>query len=361
MVRFEDFAKDRIVIFDGGMGTTIQKYEIENEVWQGKNGCNEFLNITAPEIIEEIHTKFLEAGADVIETNSFGATRLVLSEYDLEDKVYEINVKAAQIARKAADKFGKYVAGSIGPGTKLPSLGHISYDDLKFMYQEQISALMDGGIDIVIIETCQDMLQIKAAINAAISVFDEKGKKLPIMVSVTVETNGTMLTGSDLSAVAVTIGSYPIYSLGINCALGPDMMYDHLNNLSQNWGERISCIPNAGLPKTINGKFIYDLPPEKMAKIMKDLITKFPISIIGGCCGTTYEHIKAIKLAIGDTPPPQPFRFELKGFASSIYTATSLTQTPPPALIGERANANGSKAFRELLLKEDFDGMLKIA
>lgn len=357
---FLKFAEGKIVLFDGGMGTTIQTYEIGSEIWNGKNGCNEYLNISAPSIIEEIHTKFLEAGADVLETNSFGGTRLVLSEYGLEEMVYEINFEAARIARRAANKFGKFVAGSIGPGTKLASLGHISYDDLKYMYEEQISALIDGGIDLVIIETCQDMLQIKAAINACRDIFDKKNINLPIMVSVTVETNGTMLTGSDLSAVAATIGSYPIYSLGINCALGPDMMYEHLNNLSKNWGGRMSCIPNAGLPKNINGKFIYDMPPERMGSIVKDLLKQFPISIVGGCCGTTYEHIREIRKVCDVMTAPLPDRFSINGLVSSIYSSSSIEQSPPPALIGERANANGSKAFRELLLKDNFDGMLKV-
>lgn len=360
MNNFLKFAKDRVVLFDGGMGTTIQTYDIGSEIWNGKNGCNEYLNISAPSIIEEIHTRFLEAGADVVETNSFGGTRLVLSEYGIEEMVYDINFEAARIARRAADKFGKFVAGSIGPGTKLASLGHISYDDLKYMYEEQVSALIDGGVDLIIIETCQDMLQIKAAINACKQIFVQKDIELPIMVSVTVESNGTMLTGSDLGAVAATIGSYNIYSLGINCALGPDMMYDHLNNLSNNWGGRISCIPNAGLPKNINGKFIYDMPPERMGGIVKDLLEKFPISIIGGCCGTTYDHIREIRKVCDSVKAPLENRFSIKGLVSSIYSSCTLKQTPPPALIGERANANGSKAFRELLLKDDFDGMLKI-
>ncbi len=360
MGNFIEFAKNKIILFDGAMGTNIQKYNIADDVWRGKNGCNEYLNIVAPQIIEEIHGNFLEAGADVVETNSFGGTRLVLSEYGLEEYVYDINFHAAQIAKKAASKYGKFVAGSVGPGTKLASLGHISYDDLFFMYHEQGVALIDGGVDLFIIETCQDMLQIKAAINGIRKSMEEKKVDLPIMVSVTVETNGTMLTGSDLTAVSATIGSYPIYSLGINCALGPDMMYDSLNTLSNSWGGRISCIPNAGLPMNINGKFVYSMTPERMSEIMDDLLRQFPISIIGGCCGTGYDHIKELRKVCDRHSLPNSSRFLIKGVASSIYSATNLHQDPPPALIGERANANGSKAFRELLLKDDFDGMLKI-
>jgi len=304
------------------MGTTIQQYDIDSEVWSGKNGCNEYLNIAAPHIIEEIHQKFLEAGSDVIETNTFGATRLVLSEYGLEEMVYEINLEAALLARKVADRYNKFVAGSIGPGTKLPSLGHISYDELLKMYEEQVSALVDGGVDLLIIETCQDILQIKSAVNAAKKVFAIKNTKIPIMVSVTVEPNGTMLTGSDLSAVTTIVGSFDIYSIGINCALGPDMMYEHLNNLSNEWGGRISCIPNAGLPQNLNGKFIYDMSPEKMADIMTDLLKQFPISIIGGCCGTTYEHIKALRKVADNIKPPVSCRFIKTGYASSIFHLT---------------------------------------
>ncbi|MGB9730459.1 methionine synthase [Calditerrivibrio nitroreducens] len=357
---FVKFAKDRVILFDGAMGTNIQKYSIPDAIWQGKNGCNEYLNIVAPHIIEEIHGNFLEAGADVLETNSFGGTRLVLSEYGLEDAVYEINLQAAKIARRVADKYGRFVAGSIGPGTKLVSLGHISYDDLFYMYREQSLALMDGGVDLFIIETCQDMLQIKAAINGIRSGMEEKKVNLPIMVSVTVETNGTLLTGSDLSAVAVTMAGYPIYSLGINCALGPDLMYDPLTTLSNSWGGRISCIPNAGLPMNINGKFVYNMEPNRMAEIIDDILNHFPISIVGGCCGTSFEHIREMRKVCDKHKAPLPVRFQVKGMAASIYTSTSLNQEPPPALIGERANANGSKAFRELLIKEDFDGMLKI-
>jgi 5-methyltetrahydrofolate--homocysteine methyltransferase len=360
MGNFVDFSKGRIILFDGAMGTNIQRYSISDDVWQGKNGCNEYLNIVAPNIIEEIHANFLDAGADVVETNSFGATRLVLSEYGLEELVYDINYSAARVARKAADRFGKFVAGSIGPGTKLASLGHISYDDLYLMYYEQATALIDGKVDLFIIETCQDMLQIKAAINGCRKAMYEKNVDLPIMVSVTVETNGTLLTGSDLTAVAATIGSYPIFSLGINCALGPDMMYEPLNTLSSSWGGRISCMPNAGLPMNINGKFVYNMDPHRMGEIIDDLLKQFPISIIGGCCGTSYEHIKELRKVCDRHIAPEPIRFYTKGVVSSIYTATTLHQDPPPALIGERANANGSKAFRELLLKEDFDGMLKI-
>ncbi|KAA0256834.1 methionine synthase [Deferribacter autotrophicus] len=359
---FREFAKDNVVLFDGGMGTSIQKLEIPEDKWNGRVGCNEVLNLTYPEIIEDIHTGFFKAGADVVETNTFGASRLVLSEYNLEDKVYDINFTAAKIARKAADKFeNKFVAGSIGPGTKLPSLGQISFDDLYKMYEEQISGLIDGGVDLLLIETCQDLLQIKSALLAAFNTLNKKDKELPVMVSVTIEQNGTMLLGSDLSAVTTVLRDYPIFSLGINCAVGPDLMYEPLKQLSELWDRKISCIPNAGLPQNINGKFVYDLTPEKMAEIMADLCEKYGLDLIGGCCGTTYEHIAALRMVANSFKPKAKKRYEYKGEAASLYTSTKLMQSPPPTLIGERANANGSKAFRELLLKDDFDGMVNVA
>jgi len=359
---FRTYAKENIVIFDGAMGTTIQTYDLSEDDFGGYPGCNEYLNICNGNLIYEIHSNFLKAGAKVLETNTFGGTRLVLSEFGLEDKVYEINFKGAQIARKAADKFGCFVAGSMGPGTKLPSLGHISYDDLYQMYKEQSNALIDGGIDLFIIETCQDILQVKSAINAVLDTMEEKNVDLPVMVSVTLEQNGTMLLGSDISSVITSLSDYPIFSLGINCSLGPDMMERFLADFRANFKSKISCIPNAGLPETINGKFVYNMTPDKMSAIMYDLVKKYDIDIVGGCCGTTYEHIKKISEKLKTLKPSvKDDNFSAKGLVSSLYTSTSLTQDPPPTLIGERANANGSKAFRELLLKDDFGGMLKVA
>ena len=361
-MKFEEFGKNNLIIFDGAMGTNIQGYNLNNTDFHGYTGCNEYLNISRKDVISEIHTKFLKAGAKVVETNTFGGTRLVLGEYNLEDKVYEINFEGAKIARSVADKFNGYVAGSIGPGTKLPSLGHISYDDLEFMFEEQAIPLIDGGVDLFIIETCQDLLQIKAAINGVFSAQSKKQKSLPVMVSVTLEQNGTMLVGSDISAVIATLTNYDLFSIGINCSLGPDMMVEHLQKIREIYKGRLSCIPNAGLPENINGKFIYNMTPEKMAEIMYGLVQQFDIDIIGGCCGTSYDHIEKICEKVKRfKPSPKQESFKLSGYASSLYSATPIVQTPPPALIGERANANGSKAFRELLLKDDFDGMLKVA
>lgn len=361
MSTFRSFAEKNIVVFDGGMGTTIQEENIPDKYWNNYQGCNEYLNISAPDIMRNIHRKYFQAGADVAETNTFGATRLILNEYGLEDRAYEINLIGATLAREAAGEFSnRFVFGSMGPGTKLPSLSQVSFDDLYEMYKEQSSGLIDGGVDGLIVETSQDLLQIKAALKAIFDNLRAYKLDIPVSVSVTVENTGTMLVGSDISAAAVLISSYPVYSLGLNCGLGPDMMLKPLNILTKYWNRSISCIPNAGLPENVGGRSVYTMTPEKMSGIFEDLITKVPLNIIGGCCGTNYEHIKKLK-KISMKHEPAKAKGSTTGLSSSLYTSTPLEQSPPPALIGERANANGSKAFRELLLDDDYEGMLAVA
>lgn len=358
---FNDYAKDRIILFDGAMGTSIQKYDIGENIWQEYGGCSEWLNIAAPEIIQEIHEQYLRAGADVVETNTFGGTELVMSEYALEDRTYELNLKGAQIARAAADKYGKYCAGSMGPGTRLPSLGQISYEDLYTMYHSQACALLEGGVDLFIIETCQDLLQVKSALNAVFAVKAEKNSDAPVMVSVTVEQNGTMLMGTDIAAVVTLLREYQLFSVGLNCSTGPDLMHNPIHAIAESYNGRISCIPNAGLPENKGGQMVYSMTPENMAGIVEGLIKEFPIGVIGGCCGTTPDHIAALRPVADRNKPKSPMAKPYTGEASSLYTTTALAQNPAPSLIGERANANGSKAFRELLLAEDFEGMLAVA
>jgi len=358
---FKEFSKDRVVLFDGAMGTSIQKYELGDDIWQGYNGCSEWLNFAAPDVIRAIHEQYFEAGADVVETNTFGGTELVMSEYNLQDRTYELNLLGAKIAREAADKYGKFVAGSIGPGTKLPSLAQISYDDLYVMYNNQAKALIEGEVDLFIIETCQDLLQIKATLNAVLDAQKDAKSDLPVMVSVTVEQNGTMLMGSDLSAVVTLIRDFPVFSIGLNCATGPDLMHNPLTTLSKNFDGRLSCIPNAGLPENKGGEMVYSMTPERMAEIVESLIKDFPVGVIGGCCGTTPDHIAALRPVVDRNMMKKPFADEYRGEGSSLYLSTQIEQSPAPALIGERANANGSKAFRELLIAEDFEGMLSVA
>lgn len=358
---FKKYAENRILLFDGAMGTSIQNYEIDEDIWQGNSGCSEWLNHAAPEIIQEIHEQYFEAGADVVETNTFGGTELVMSEYGLQDRTYELNLKGAQIARAAADKYGKFAAGSMGPGTKLPSLAQISYDDLYTMYHSQAEALLEGGVDLFIIETCQDLLQIRSALNAVFDVKEKKNSDAPVMVSLTVEQTGTMLMGTDIAAAVAVLREFPLFSIGLNCSTGPDLMHNPIHALAECYDGRISCIPNAGLPENKNGQMVYSMTPEKLAVIVEELIKEFPIAVTGGCCGTTPEHIAALRGVTDRNKPKKPNAKQYKGEASSLYTSTPLIQEPAPALIGERANANGSKAFREMLLNEDFEGMLAAA
>ncbi|QAR33741.1 methionine synthase [Geovibrio thiophilus] len=358
---FRKFASENIVLFDGAMGTSIQNFEIGEDIWQGKGGCSEWLNIAAPHIIESIHRSYLEAGADVVETNTFGGTELVMREYGLEDMVDELNLKGAQIAVKAAREYGRFAAGSIGPGTRLPSLGQISFDDMQLMYLRQTKSLIQGGVDLLIIETCQDLLQVKAALLGAFDALSEAGADLPVMVSVTVESTGSMLMGTDLSAVCTVLSGYPVHSAGLNCATGPDMMFGPVKTITENWNGDISCIPNAGLPENIGGKTVYSMTPEKLAAIVGELMDKYPVNIVGGCCGTTPAHIKALRTVINNKKRRELVRKPYIGVCASLYTTMPLSQNPAPSLIGERANSNGSKAFRELLLAGDTDGMLAVA
>jgi len=293
-----------LLIFDGACGTNIQTMDIPQSAWEDKEGCNELLNITAPDAIIGLHAAFIEAGAMVLETNTFGATRVVLAEYDLQDRVVEINAAAVENARKAiGDRPDRYVAGSVGPGTKLPSLGHIEHEALAAACAEQCEALVEAGVDLVIIETCQDLWQAKIALIACIEVREKLGKDVPIMISVTVEQTGTMLVGTDIAAATATIEPFPVVSLGLNCATGPADMISRIQYLSHNWPKRISCIPNQGLPEVVDGKTHYPMQPGEFAGHMKHFVEAFGVSIVGGCCGTTPEHIRALVDALDGVRP----------------------------------------------------------
>jgi 5-methyltetrahydrofolate--homocysteine methyltransferase len=302
-----DFDRFPLLIFDGACGTNIQAMELDSAAWQGREGCNEYLNLSAPGAIRELHEGFVEAGAMVLETNTFGASRVVLSEYGLEHRVAEINAAAVANARSAIDgRAGVFVAGSIGPTTKLVSLGHIEPDGLQGALREQAGALVGAGVDALIIETCQDLLQSKLAVVAALEAFEQAGTAVPVFVSLTMERTGTMLVGSDIAAAAVTLEPFPIYGLGLNCATGPGDMESHMRYLFHNWDRRISCIPNQGLPEVVNGKTCYRLTPEAYARQMRRMVTEFGVSIVGGCCGTTPAHIEALVRELqGVSPRPR--------------------------------------------------------
>jgi len=283
---------EKLLIFDGACGTNLQEMVIPDAAWQGCAGCNELLNLTAPETIIALHQSFLDAGAMVIETNTFGAISIVLAEYDLADRTTEINRAAVANARAAIDgRSGCYVAGSVGPTTKLPSLGHITVDALAESLKEQMRALVEAGVDALVIETCQDLLQVKTAVVACYEVLEQAGREVPVLVSVTMERQGTMLVGSDIAAICATLEPFPLFSLGLNCATGPADMTSHIRYLGHNWPGRISCMPNQGLPEVVDGKTFYPMTPGDFARHMRTFIEHDGVSIVGGCCGTTPEHI----------------------------------------------------------------------
>ncbi|NOR50810.1 MAG: 5-methyltetrahydrofolate--homocysteine methyltransferase [Desulfuromonadales bacterium] len=298
------FADEKILLFDGACGTNLQEVAIPDAAWQGCAGCNELLNLTAPEIIVALHESFLDAGAVVVETNTFGASSIVLAEYDLAGRTVEINRAAVANARQAiGDRSGCYVAGSIGPTTKLPSLAHISVDELAASLAEQMRALVEAGVDALVIETCQDLLQAKTALVACFDVLEETGRDIPVLVSVTMERQGTMLVGSDIAAICATLEPFPIFSLGLNCATGPADMVSHIRYLGHNWPGRISCMPNQGLPSVVDGKTFYPMTPEEFVRNMSKFIEGDGVSIVGGCCGTTPEHIRQLAAACANLSP----------------------------------------------------------
>jgi 5-methyltetrahydrofolate--homocysteine methyltransferase len=375
-----------VLVFDGAMGTNLQVQNLTAEDFGGPEyeGCNEYLVVTKPTAVATVHRAFLEAGADVIETDTFGGTSIVLAEYDLADRAYELNQTAATLARKVADEFStpekpRFVAGSMGPGTKLPTLGHIDFDSLKDAYVEQARGLIDGGVDLMLVETCQDVLQIKAALNGIEEAFAQLGKRLPLMVSVTMEQQGTMLVGTEMAAALAILEPYPIDILGLNCATGPDLMKDHVKHLAEQSPFAISCIPNAGLPENVGGQAVYRLTPMELRMSLMHFVEDLGVQVIGGCCGTRPEHIaqlaelakdlrpkerpvRSIQKAEGNvqSPDPRP-ALNYVPSAASIYSTQPYEQDNSFLIVGERLNASGSKKCREMLNAEDWDGLVALA
>src|SRR5579872_1492113 len=305
---FDRLLQKKVLIFDGATGTNLQLHNPTVDDYAGKEGCTEILLETHPEWIEDLHASFFKAGCDIVETNSFGANRIVFAEYGLEDRVHEFNQKAAALAKKVAQQFStpdqpRFVAGSMGPGTKLPSLGHTTFDIIRKNYAEQAAGLIDGGVDVLLIETCQDILQTKAAAVGVMDALAAAKKDLPIMVQVTVETTGTLLLGTEMAAVITAMAPYPIASLGMNCATGPQEMSEHVRTLSQQWARPISVLPNAGLPENDKGRAVYKLTPDQLAGHLKDFITSYGVNIVGGCCGTTPAHLAEVVKAVGPLSP----------------------------------------------------------
>jgi 5-methyltetrahydrofolate--homocysteine methyltransferase len=368
MKQFLEILKDKVIVFDGATGSNLQTYNLTADDFGGREleGCNEYLCISKPEVVKKLHTYFLEAGADVIETNSFGSASIVLNEYNIPHLDYELSKKAAEIAKQCALSFStntkpRFVAGSIGPTTKLPSLGHISFDDMQESFYRQMNGLFDGGVDIFCIETCQDLLQIKCALNAAEKLFREKRKKLPVIVSVTVETMGTMLMGTEISAALTTLEPYDLIDIiGMNCATGPKEMEENVRYLCQNSPKPVFCMPNAGIPENIGGKAHYHLTPDELGKWMKLFSSEFGVNVVGGCCGTNADHIKTLS-TLSESLTPAERKWNYTESVSSLYSTSVMTIDPAPVLIGERCNANGSKQFKQLLEKNDYDSMVNMA
>ncbi len=350
--------RKRVLVMDGAMGTQIQARSVPASAWQGKEGCNELLCVTAPDIIRDIHRAYFAAGSDAVETNSFGGSAVTLGEYDLSARTVEINRAAARIAKEAAKECStpdrpRFVFGSIGPGTKLPTLGQISFDALCDAIQKQAEGLIDGGADGLLIETCQDLLQIKAAIVAARKALGSR-RDIPLYVSVTVEQTGTLLIGSNIGAVVAALAPMDVEILGLNCATGPDAMRIHLDYLAQNWPGLLGCMPNAGLPKMEKGQVFYPLGPDAFAAAFAPMAKEIGLHIVGGCCGTTPDHIRKLCDAMGRFAAPER-RVKPPEQATSVFAPVDLSQEPPPLYVGERANATGSKKFRDALLANQYD------
>ncbi len=364
MTTLETLLRDKVLLLDGGMGTQIfaRKPTVEDYGGAVLEGCVDLLTERRPQWIREIHESYFHAGADAVETNTFGANPLVLGDFGLSAKAYELNVQAASIAKEVARSFDRprFVIGSVGPGTKLITLGHVSYKDLLASYRVQMDGLLDGGADAILIETCQDLGQIKVAVRAAREAMAAKQHKIPIWVQATVETTGTLLVGSEISAVLASVEPLDIDVLGLNCGTGPDEMHAHLQTLSEASPFFISCLPNAGLPENRGGQVVYPLAPEPFVQKVLHAASEFGIAILGGCCGTTPDHIRALAPGVEklNAPTRTP---KLERSAASLYQSVALKQEPAPLIVGERTNANGSKKFRDLLAAEDWDGMITLA
>ena len=360
-----DAIKTRVVVADGAMGTMIQDASPTMDDFQNYEGCNEILNVTRPDIISSIHAQYLKAGAEAIETNTFGANFANLAEYGIEDRIEELALAGAQVARQVADDFStdekpRYVLGSVGPGTKLPSLGHEKFSVLRDAYQKQTVGLLNGGVDAILIETAQDLLQAKSAVIGAKRAMKSLDIYVPIIVSVTIETTGTMLLGSEIGAALTALSALGIDSIGLNCATGPTEMSEHLRYLSKYSNLPVTVMPNAGLPILGPHGAHYPLTPVELATAQLQFVNDYGAGLVGGCCGTTPAHIQAVADAVAGKKPARPTLIVEPGLAS-LYQHQPFDQTMTYLSIGERTNANGSKAFREAMLEENWEECLEIA
>lgn len=357
----------RVLVGDGAMGTMLQAADLTLDDFAGLEGCNEILNDTRPDVLEQIHRAYFEAGADAVETNTFGCNLSNLGDYDIADRIRELSYKGTAIARGVADEMGpsadgtaRFVLGSIGPGTKLPSLGHTTFGVIRDAYFECVAGMLDGGADAVLIETSQDLLQVKAAVVAARAAMDELGRRIPIISHVTVETTGTMLLGSEIGAALAAIEPLGVDMIGLNCATGPAEMSEHLRYLSRHARIPVSVMPNAGLPQLGPNGAEYPLQPDELASALSTFVGEFGLAFVGGCCGTTPEHIRQVAAAVAETTKADRAPAHISE-TSSLYSAVPFDQDASFLVIGERTNSNGSKAFREAMLAEDYQRCLDIA
>src|SRR6476660_4444513 len=366
MKSFLETVRERVVIYDGAMGTEIQERHPSMDDFWGKENCSEVLVLSRPDIIKDIHAAYFKAGADVVETNTFGGTRIVLGEFDLADKVHEINKRAAELAREVARDFSangkpRYVAGSIGPGTKLPSLGQISYDDMFNAYLEQSLGLIDGGVDILLIETCQDILQTKVSVAAAFEAMKQRGKRIPVQAQVTLQESGTMLLGTEIGAAETALEPFDCEIIGLNCATGPKEMNDAVRYLAHNAPKEISILPNAGLPENVGGVAHYRLTPQSLAEWHKKFITEYGVRIVGGCCGTNPQHIKAVADLCANLEPAKR-EVQVTPSASSAYSTVPLDLDPKPLIVAEEMNTTTRvEAFKNMVREGKYDDILALA
>jgi 5-methyltetrahydrofolate--homocysteine methyltransferase len=384
MSQFLDALAQRVIIYDGAMGTNIQRYNLSAEDYGGQatEGCNEYLILSKPSVIEEIQEGFLAVGCDVLETNSFTASRLKLDEYGVGKYTHEINLKAAQLARRLADRYStpaqpRFVSGSVGPTGMLPSsddpsLSNITYQQLVEIFREQSAALLEGGVDVLLIETSQDILEVRAAITGMRRAMREAGRSVPIQAQVSLDTSGRMLLGTDIAAVMNTLLALRVDIIGLNCSTGPEHMREPVRYLAENCPLPISTLPNAGIPLNENGHAVYPTKPEEMATALSEFISEFGVNIVGGCCGNSHEHMREIVKACRNAPrKPRPqtesnfaqkdFKRIALPFVTSGIRATSLVQNPAPLIVGERVNATGSRKAKQALLNDDYDTLLGIA
>ncbi|MBE1560665.1 methionine synthase [Nonomuraea africana] len=362
---FREVLSQRVMVADGAMGTMLQSYDPTLDDFQGYEGCNEVLNVTRPDIVSGVHDAYFAVGVDCVETNTFGANLAALGEYDISEKVYEYSEAGARLARERADHWStpeqpRFVLGSMGPGTKLPTLGHLPFATLRDAYRDNAAGLIDGGADALIIETCQDLLQVKAAIVGAKRAIEAAGRDVPIIAQVTIETNGAMLLGSEIGAALTAIEPLGVDVVGLNCATGPTEMSEHLRYLARHSRLRLSCMPNAGLPVLTSDGAYYPLSPGELADAHENFARDYGLSLIGGCCGTTPEHLRQVVERVRGRQPVAR-RARPEPGASSLYQTVPFRQDTSYLAIGERCNTNGSKAFREAMLEGRWDDCVEMA